>query len=56
MWRLPNENYTTKILAEVNRITDILNDLLIVGQIESGKIKFNPEPVNIKEYIDKQLC
>jgi signal transduction histidine kinase len=51
--KIKPENYTTKILAEVNRITDILNDLLIVGQIESGKIKFKPEPVNIKEYIEK---
>ena len=47
------ENYTIKILAEVNRITNILNDLLIVGQIESGKIKFKPEPVDIKEFLEK---
>jgi signal transduction histidine kinase len=51
--KIKPENYTTKILAEVNKITDILNDLLIVGQIESGKIKFKPEPVSIKEYIEK---
>jgi signal transduction histidine kinase len=51
--KIKPENYTQKILSEVNRITDILNDLLIVGQIETGKIKFKPEAVCIKEYIYK---
>lgn len=53
--KIKPENYTHKILTEVNRITDILNDLLIVGQIETGKIKFKPEPVDLKEYIIKIL-
>lgn len=53
--KIKPENYTHKILTEVNRITDILNDLLIVGQIETGKIKFKPEQVNIKEYVSKIL-
>lgn len=51
--KIKPKTYTIKILAEVNRITDILNDLLIVGQIETGKIKFIPELVNIKEYVLK---
>jgi len=51
--KIKPKNYTHKILTEVNRITDILNDLLIVGQIESGKIKFKLETVNIKEYVEK---
>ena len=51
--KIKPENYTHKILTEVNRITDILNDLLIVGQIETGKIKFKPESVNMKEYVEK---
>jgi signal transduction histidine kinase len=51
--KIKPENYTIKILAEVNKITNILNDLLIVGQIESGKIKFKPETVDIKEFIEK---
>ncbi len=51
--KIKPENYTQKILTEVNRITDILNDLLIVGQIETGKIKFKPESVNLKEYVGK---
>ena len=51
--KIKPENYTHKILSEVNRITDILNDLLIVGQIETGKIKFKPENVDIKEYVTK---
>ena len=51
--KIKPENYTIKILAEVNKITNILNDLLIVGQIESGKIKFKPETVDIKEFLEK---
>jgi K+-sensing histidine kinase KdpD len=51
--KIKPENYTHKILSEVNRITDILNDLLIVGHIETGKIKFKPEKVKIAEYITK---
>jgi len=43
---------TSGIVKEVNRITDILDELLMVGRIESGKIKFDPVQVDVKEYID----
>lgn len=43
---------TGGIVREVNRITDILNELLMVGRIESGKIKFEPVATNIPDYIN----
>lgn len=43
---------TTGIVKEVNRITDILDELLMVGRIESGKIKFEPTTVNVRTYIN----
>ncbi|MCB9046544.1 MAG: PAS domain-containing protein [Chitinophagales bacterium] len=42
---------TSGIVKEVNRITDILDELLMVGRIESGKIKFEPVQVDVREYI-----
>lgn len=44
---------TNGIVREVNRITDILDELLMVGRIESGKIKFEPVQTNAAAYIQK---
>jgi PAS domain S-box-containing protein len=36
-----------RILDEIKRLTNLMNDILMLGRLESGKIPFNPLPVNI---------
>lgn len=50
---LDHKSFTSSIITEALRITDILNDLLIVGRIENGKLKFEPEYIHINNYIHK---
>lgn len=42
---------TGGIVREVNRITTILDELLMVGRIESGKIKYEPTRLDVREYV-----
>jgi PAS domain S-box-containing protein len=37
-----------RIGSEVKRLTDLMNDILMIGRIESGKIPFKPEIVNLR--------
>lgn len=52
---LDASSMTNNIVREVNRITTILNELLLVGRIESGQAKYEPEVVNLPKYI-KQVA
>ena len=48
----PNrDKHIGRIVSSVNLITDILSDFLSVEKIERGVVKFNPEPLDIKEHI-----
>lgn len=49
------EEYTNGIIKEVNRITDILDEMMMMGRMEKGNVRFNPEWIPLKEYID-QIC
>ena len=58
---LPKENpdlivnpkeYTETIMHEVQNVTNILNELLMVGNIESSNTKFKGEFVEIKSFIE----
>jgi PAS domain S-box-containing protein len=40
-----------RIKDSVNRMTTLLDDVLIVNKAESGKLEFNPQPLNLN-----QLC
>jgi len=48
---IDKKKFTTGIVKEVKRITDILNELLIVGRIENNKIKYEPKHVDVRNYI-----
>ncbi len=43
---------THRIIKEVDLMTDILNQLMLVSKIESGSVDFNPETVDVAGYID----
>lgn len=51
------EKYVARILISTERLINLVNDMLNVSRIESGKIQINPEPVDlsllIKDIIDE---
>ncbi|EKD84987.1 MAG: Sensor protein [uncultured bacterium] len=51
------EKYVTRILISTERLINLVNDMLNVSRIESGKIEIKPEPVDlillIKDIIDE---
>ncbi len=40
----------TRIESEIKRLTDLMNDVLTIGRIESGKIKFQPVQTDLVEF------
>lgn len=51
------EKYVTRILISTERLINLVNDMLNVSRIESGKIEINPEPIDIlslvKDIVDE---
>lgn len=53
-----NINYAKKkknfqrIQNNIKQMTQLLNDVLIIGKTEAGKMEFNPEPVDLTELIE----
>ena len=42
--------FLNRILAEIQRLTDLMNDILMLGRLESGKIPFSLQPVDIVDF------
>lgn len=40
----------SRIKASIERMTELLNDVLLFSKIESGKLKFNPSPLNLEQF------
>lgn len=40
-------NHIHKIQSAVNHMTSLLNDVLLIGKAEAGKLEFNPQPLDI---------
>ena len=51
--------YFNRILEEIKRLTDLMNDILMLGRLDSEKLPFNPSATSIidlcKEIIDERL-
>lgn len=51
------EKYIARILISTERLVNLVNDMLNISRIESGKIEINPEPVDllslVKDIIDE---
>lgn len=52
-----SEKYLIRVLMSTERLINLVNDLLNVSRIESGRIEINPEPVDllllIKDIVDE---
>ncbi len=44
------QTHLRRIQASVMHITQLLNDVLMVSQDETGKLEFNPTPINLVEF------
>lgn len=57
--KLKTDSHLERIKNQVVRVTDLMNDVLLVGKIEAGKIPFKPEMLDplglIREVIEQQI-
>lgn len=49
------KDYLDNIQQSAQGMTSLVNDLLNISRLETGKIQINPKPVNLKELINKIL-
>lgn len=42
--------YLQRVQTTVKHMTRLLNDVLIIGKAEAGKLEFNPVPLDLKEF------
>jgi len=47
------ERYFGRIGKEVDRLTGLMNDILLLGRINSGKLAFNPVSLGLVELLDE---
>ncbi len=49
------QRHFTKIEEQVKKMTDLMEDVLTLGKVESGKIQFNPEKINLPAFCQEIL-
>ena len=49
------DRYVDRIIGEVTRLTALMNDILVLGRIDAGKIPFNPIQLDVQEYLHEVL-
>jgi signal transduction histidine kinase len=47
------ERHYTKVIKEINRLEKTMDHILVLGHLDTGKIVFKPEPVDLKQLIEK---
>lgn len=56
---LPNSakvhRYINRITSEVTRLTNLMNDILVLGRIDAGRISVRPEPVDLPHFVNEFL-
>jgi PAS domain S-box-containing protein len=48
---LDHKEYLGDILTSANHLLQLINDVLDLAKVESGKMEFNPEPVNLGKLV-----
>lgn len=49
------DRYLDRIIGEVSRLTALMNDILVLGRIDAGKIPFNPIQLDVLAYLHEVL-
>lgn len=47
--------YIGRITGEVTRLTNLMNDILVIGRIDAGRISVKPEPTNLIQLLTNML-
>ena len=42
-----------RIYSNVQHIAQLLDDILLIGQVEAGKLEFNPEPLDVVQFCSR---
>ncbi len=48
-------NFLDVVRANANRLVDLINDLLDISRIETGRIVLNPEPISVLDLLEEVL-
>ena len=49
------KKFIKRIDSEVMRLTGLMNDILLMGRVDSGKMPFSPEPADLVSYLHEWL-
>jgi len=47
--------HINRIQSAVQHMTNLLNDVLLIGKAEAGKLEFNPHPINLESFCQELL-
>ena len=48
--------YLERIESEIGRVTSLMNDILMLGRIESGKMEIKKKPIDLVEFCEKMAA
>ncbi len=55
-WQLEKQKvHFSRIISSVQQMTELLNDILTIGQVESGNVTFNPHKMNLAKFMEEML-
>ncbi|MEY3870620.1 MAG: hybrid sensor histidine kinase/response regulator [Microcoleaceae cyanobacterium] len=55
-WQLEKQKvHFSRIISSVQQMTELLNDILTIGQVESGNVAFNPNHINLETFMEEML-
>lgn len=55
-WDEPKKQvHFQRIQSSIKQMTNLLDDVLTIGQIESGNMPFNPTPINLTQFLGQML-
>lgn len=51
----PEANYVSKVQSQIEKLNNLITDLLDVSKIENGKLKINSQPANLENVIHNAI-
>ncbi|MCR9254052.1 MAG: PAS domain-containing sensor histidine kinase [bacterium] len=48
-------NIVNRMNTNADRLNHLISNILLIGQLDSDKVPFNPEPIEVSEYFEKNI-